>query len=67
MTDNQQNPNPNQQPNNRPFRGSEGVIKNLSTSPDSNNDRESLLDQIVDTPQESQPAQDKETGKNDTK
>ncbi len=42
----------------KPFKGSEGTIKNLSTLPDSEGDRESLLDQVVDTPQESQPAQE---------
>lgn len=49
-----------------PFKSSEGIIKNLSTLPESDGDRESLLDQIVDTPQNSQPAQEEQGGKDDT-
>jgi hypothetical protein len=70
MTDNNQTSNTNQkQAIQEPFEGSEGVIKNLSTLQDGNGDgdRESLLDQIVDTPEESQPAQEEQGGKDDTK
>ena len=70
MTDDQKNQNLNPEPVTRPFQGSEGLIKNLTSTPDSNQDRESLLDQVVDTPQESQsaqPAQSQQGGKDDTK
>lgn len=68
MTNNNQVSDTNQkQAIQEPFKGSEGIIKNLSTLPDSEGDRESLLDQVIDTPQESQPAQEEQEGKNDTK
>lgn len=64
------NQNPNTQEVNKPLQGGEGLIKNLTTSPESDGDRESLLDQIVENPQDGQsvqPAQDKQGGKDDTK
>lgn len=54
----------------KPLQGSEGVIKNMTTSPDSDGNRESLLDQIVEIPQESQPvqpAENQQEGRDDTK
>lgn len=57
----------------QPFKGSEEIIKNLSTLPEGTEDREDLLDQVVpeeitqpENPSQNQPAQNEE-GSNESK
>ncbi len=56
-------------PKQKPFQGSEGIIKNLSTLPDTDDDRESLLNEVSDTTDSevNHPAQDNQEGSNDSK